>query len=272
MLRPTQLEVVSTRTKAHETSDHNPVFWKIEMDSGRTFWRAHWNVQGTDSFVQVSKLLREVIGESKVITLNEVTTARLQGYLYQLRADGRIGAYLPGVVPGKAHPAGAVPIIWDPKVFDRVGSHHHCSLICDGAAGRSPNRYANRILLEFLDTHEGHWAGCTHWVHAIDIRGRARKVTLPGQIGRGKDCSAGTAKALTGDTSEEVAGQSYAEFLAGDLNVDFNADKARNAKHTQTNWFPYHALGAVADVDSPNAHGPTHGKRLIDWGVLRQPH
>lgn len=269
----TKLHLLESRVKDHETSDHNPVFWKFQMDSGATYWRGHWNLQGTDPYGEVQALIREALEEASIWVFNEATTLPIQNYLHQLRRDGKINCFLPGVklsTDGKsvveAHPAAAVPIVWRRDTWHWVKTYS--TRISDGAKGRSPHRYANRVLFEHVDTAERHRDLGTHWCQAIETGGNARKITLPGQIGRGKDDSAGTVNALQTDTAEVVDGMTYSEFGTGDLNVDFDADRRQVLAGKGTDWFPYTAIRKVAYMDGLNDHPPTHGGRLIDQGFL----
>jgi hypothetical protein len=258
--------------RPHETSDHNPVLWKLEMDSGKTYQRAQWNVQGTDEFGQVQRLIREILDIASIVVLNEVTTLRLQNFMHQLRQSGVYNCYLPGVQLSpdgkqvvKEHPASAVVVAWRRGIW--TWKQARSTRICKGARGFSPHRYVNRVLFQHDETQERHRDAGTHWVHAIDTGGRARTITLPGQIGRGEDCSANMVAALEADSIERVDGMTYPTFLSGDLNVDFESDRAHFIKGDATPWFPYSALHPIAHIDKINTHPPTHGSRNIDWGA-----
>ena len=91
--------------------------------------------------------------------------------------------------------------------------------------------------------------------------------------GRAKACFASLAEHAVAATAYKVptrGNRTAPLFGSADLNVDFKADRRNVLAGTGTDWFPYTVLGQVADVLTPNDHGPTHGGRLIDQAWLRQ--
>jgi hypothetical protein len=247
------------------------VLWKLEMDSGKTYQRAQWNVPGTDEFGQVQRLIREILDIASIVVLNEVTTLRLQNFMHQLRQSGVYNCYLPGVQlspDASRWSRSTQPRRWWSRggAASGPGRPGRSTRICKGARGFSPHRYVNRVLFQHDETQERHRdaapTGCTPSTpeagrapHAARSD-RARGGLLPNMVA-----------ALEADSIERVDGMTYPTFLSGDLNVDFESDRAHFIKGDATPWFPYSALHPIAHIDKINTHPPTHGSRNIDWGA-----
>lgn len=267
--------VEKPRVIAHGTSDHDGVLWVFEMSSGRRFKTLQWNLQGTDSDIQVKALIRTALTQAGLLVLNECESTGVQNYIHQLEGWG---SFLPDVklsedgltvTEGSSHAWNA--IVWNLDVWEEVA--HHVEIVHGGVLHITPTRVISRVWLRNKATGEIVCRQATHVVHHIDVDGKARVLgAITGQNARARKHFAMIRSDLLLASRVRVnpEGLSAPVIGSGDLNVDFIRDRYHTLKGDGTAWFPYSVLGPVADILRPNDHDPTHTDRLIDWGWVRQ--